>query len=1264
MAADILSQIISGKIQWTEFLAWVTAQNTSPSSDTAFANYNCNRGEFVLYFLNFLRDDAVSILRNSSSGASPLKKPVSSVQKKENDISNSAGKKNFNRRIELFPSRSGNQDTGNRSSCHSYPGSVENCSANISINDSKQTFSIDESCNSNRLSHSSVGNVSIVTKRKIPLMPSGGNCEGVFLQNCPLSPIANENYVAQPRGQVSFGDYALKDNRKSHSNKKRASLNRQQTSSPTNDGGDNVNKNHKRRIKPTRLTDNSGKLQDNNTALGFGFATRPLEPSTPFRQPSDSSNYADFRDLLRQEKLKQQSPRQMSQQPVIQNGGTPSKASTSRVLPSPTLVSLPQELTVLANVYCSLLEHNLISNLVSELCFVFSLLVVQEYSPSEQNEQIELSQENDVQYFKSVHECAYFATLVLNNQRHILSILDKVALKMLIDNVRIVNFVPDLWKYLCHIYGTKDIEKSRTIKPSPFRANVSFQSDTDNRENFPSDQAFHAFRKQRDAFYEILQTWEINHSLPGWSFSVALGSRVRSLLNLHNDPSNFIHFARLFRSQLLESCQGSTNLLEHAALDSDMQTILKCLKEGNPEKFSRLHERLVAPLKARGFSSSLTFPGQQEFYHDFIVQGSHTIFNQHLMDSLAHEILSYNASNFTASDVEDSATSVDEGTKQAFLTCVSSSQLLAKFFGFLVFLPYRTSSSPPDHIVGTQAAIRSKLLPQIDVLTCLRDALSLKKLTLTVPWCVQFLAMADNVSLRLPYYHRVLDLMFGIYRVLPASKSLSPLGRLLLELTLGWLFELPHFPEGLYYTWCLDQERSGGIGNLFLVETSAQPAVDCLDLVDARCLNVCCPFLDEVKLLLASNTSNTETVRHITPVPASFDVNKQSAPRQLELQLEESFLHGQPGSTRRTMEFVAERVASSCVKHLCNTELPRIKEEALSKVQELVKSGSSKELMSGKAQTEAVHCSSVLRTHCLGVVPVFCQQKCSIVLPALLSQDVAKAVSELCIELTSRWSQERVNNWVNSHFTPGLFIKDFQAEIEKSFRNIAKPDSTKTSHVVPSQGRNVEHNEDTTTPPQAIKAIRNQIWQVMAKDKVTAEQVSTVLSMVLDTACHRCDVIPSAERILAMLSVDLALSLATYQPELMTHQLMKEFVVLWQAPELVGHDPCDSLTHVVCPRNIVMLAQSPQPSTSWSCFAKILLYLLEHQLISVQQLEEQCVGLLQQNWSEDILKHLSVCCEEVVTVYRSRKKDSYDDFVLLMELLSELCIGMADFGSE
>jgi len=56
-----------------------------------------------------------------------------------------------------------------------------------------------------------------------------------------------------------------------------------------------------------------------------------------------------------------------------------------------------------------------------------------------------------------------------------------------------------------------------------------------------------------------------------------------------------------------------------------------------------------------------------------------------------------------------------------------------------------------------------------------------------------------------------------------------------------------------------------------------------------------------------------------------------------QLQLEEAFFHGQPASTRKTVDFVSERVASTCVKHICNTLLTSSREANLNSFRKILK---------------------------------------------------------------------------------------------------------------------------------------------------------------------------------------------------------------------------------------------------------------------------------------------------------------------------------------
>ena len=87
--------------------------------------------------------------------------------------------------------------------------------------------------------------------------------------------------------------------------------------------------------------------------------------------------------------------------------------------------------------------------------------------------------------------------------------LDLTTIRVLIDNERIQTCNSHLYDFLkqIHLHKTQ-LEASPTIAnksvSSTFNS-VFYQQDIDNRDNFPSDKEFGAFKKQRDIFYSILR---------------------------------------------------------------------------------------------------------------------------------------------------------------------------------------------------------------------------------------------------------------------------------------------------------------------------------------------------------------------------------------------------------------------------------------------------------------------------------------------------------------------------------------------------------------------------------------------------------------------------------------------------------------------------------------------------------------------------------------------------------------------------------------
>lgn len=75
----------------------------------------------------------------------------------------------------------------------------------------------------------------------------------------------------------------------------------------------------------------------------------------------------------------------------------------------------------------------------------------------------------------------------------------------------------------------------------------------------------------------MLRVWEEGHLTPGWSYSRALGSRIHYLLQVCPSPTNLVHFARLFQSQLLAMCRGDDDQCHPDQDQEGMALILTCM---------------------------------------------------------------------------------------------------------------------------------------------------------------------------------------------------------------------------------------------------------------------------------------------------------------------------------------------------------------------------------------------------------------------------------------------------------------------------------------------------------------------------------------------------------------------------------------------------------------------------------------------------------------------------------------------------------------
>uniref|UniRef100_A0A8C3P581 Codanin-1 C-terminal domain-containing protein n=1 Tax=Chrysemys picta bellii TaxID=8478 RepID=A0A8C3P581_CHRPI len=697
-----------------------------------------------------------------------------------------------------------------------------------------------------------------------------------------------------------------------------------------------------RRINPTPVS-----AERSHSKPKMCFTSTPVSQSPAARFPSGTSletfaaiqegnvtsitgsSLQEEREMLKKERCKllhQTSPAGLSLDP-----STPTKpnyswsgslATDSQLVTCADLtkVSCKKQLEQLAQLYSTCIAENLVPNIFLELFFVLQLLTSKGTTSSEDGENdLEFNQgckdAVERQHFRNVHNCVYFAVQVLDCQFEIISRLEKGTLKLLAENERIASFSPGLHAKLMKAYESSTAKVSLLL-PSSVQS-VSFQPETDNRSNFPSDRAFHIFKKQRDIFYELLREWEDNHEKPGWDFERCGWSKISKI------KENLINFPSPSFFPLLKMCKGPIGGGTSWG-DTPDQDVLNMLGSDNLSRLKRLQERFVVPQSIRGPCPPPAFPGCQQFFRDFILSAGSYQFNQHLMDSLCLKILELDGLTLVEHEPSDGEADMDEqDEKKRFTAALMTLRLLAKFLGFLVFLPYQTVEPPSRDLQESAVALRNQTLPVLDVLKLLRRSILNRRTILTVPWVVEFLSLVDHFAPFLDYYGRVFSLLLQLYRclVLSEDKEMSFLNKLLILAVLGWLFQVHEFLSARLAL--LPTVRTVYVGDysshLFFL------------------------FTGELRKLLASfvagsGAKNGGFIRKITPTAAESLAPKPCVTQQkLQEELEQAFFHNQPPSLRRTVEFVAERVGSNCVKHIKATLVAELVKRAEVMLQDKVK---------------------------------------------------------------------------------------------------------------------------------------------------------------------------------------------------------------------------------------------------------------------------------------------------------------------------------------
>ncbi|XP_028622979.1 codanin-1 isoform X2 [Grammomys surdaster] len=952
--------------------------------------------------------------------------------------------------------------------------------------------------------------------------------------------------------------------------------------------------------------------------------------------PSGCRSLQEEREMLRKARSKQLQQSPTPACPVPESGSPiPSRTGNLTAEPAdPARVSSRQRLELVALIYSSCIAENLVPNLFLELFFVLQLLTARRMVATKDSD-LESSQgaldSLETPLFRSIHDCVFFAVQVLEHQFQVLSYLDKGTLKLLAENERLLCFSPALQGRLRAAYEGSVAKVSLVIQPSAQA--VSFQPETDNRANFSSDRAFHTFKKQRDVFYEVLREWEDHHEEPSWDFEKGLGSRIRAMMGQLSAACSHSHFVRLFQKQLLQMCQSPGGAA--GSVLGEAPDVLNMLGADKLGRLRQLQERLIAPQSSGGPCPPPTFPGCQGFFRDFIMSASSFHFNQHLMDSLSLKIRELNGLRLPQHEPgdEDGESDVDwQGERRQFAVVLLSLRLLAKFLGFVAFLPYRGHEPPPTReLQDSILALRSQVPPVLDIRALLQQGLWARRAVLTVPWLVEFLSFADHIVPLLDYYRSVFTLLLHLHRSLVLSKEnegeMCFLNKLLLLAVLGWLFQIPTVPEDLFF---LEDGQNG-----FEVDTTAsEHGLDSVPVVDQQLLYTCCPYIGELRKLLASWVSGSSGrsggfVRKITPTTTtSLGTLPLKTSQGLQAQLAEAFFHNQPPSLRRTVEFVAERIGSNCVKHIKATLVADLVHQAESLLQEqLVTRGQEG---GDPAQLLEFLCSQLCPhgAQALTQGREFCQRKSPTAVRALLPEETPAAVLSSAENIAVGLATEKACSWLSANIT-ALIRREVKAAVSRMLRAQGPEPAARVERRGCS--RACEHH--APLPSHLISEIKDVLSLAAGprdpEEGVSPEHLEQLLNQLGQSLRCRQFLCPTAEQHLAKCSVELASLLVADQIPILgpptqhrlerghARRLLHMLLSLWK-DDFQGPVPLQLL---LSPRNIGLLADT-RPR-EWDLLLFLLRELVEKDLMGHLEIEA-CLGSLNEaQWPGDFSEELS-----------------------------------------
>jgi len=176
----------------------------------------------------------------------------------------------------------------------------------------------------------------------------------------------------------------------------------------------------------------------------------------------------------------------------------------------------------------------------------------------------------------------------------------------------------------------------------------------------------------------------------------------------------------------------------------------------------------------------------------------------------------------------------------------------------------------------------------------------------------------------------------------------------------------------------------------------------------------------------------------------------------------------------------------------------------------------------------------------------------------------------------------------------------------------------------PSVKQTLESSSDFQETFSTMILLHKQLKKLHQKVTLSGEEIDSLLfSKALEICCSH----------VSSTLVDFGISLIAFVPESMTLERQERLLFLWKKT-------WNSEYKIMCARNLLLIQDScrsgsVQSNEIWKVLTRVVAHLVKNDMVSLEELEQDCLRLLRDDWDSSITSQVSALLREITTSAKS-----------------------------